>query len=410
MRLSLGLATYRALSWRGPIPPQDVPPPPRPRGRLVWLHATSPERYLALRDLGTRLQAQSPDDKLLITVNASVPVSGNARHIPAPQPLLSDHPQVTRAFLDHWQPDLCLWTGGDLMPNLISQSAEQGIPMILADLAVEDLPRRRGGWLTDLTRPCLAAFENILTANEATATQLVRLGVPRNRIEVQSRLVMGVSPPSCPETALTAATQALSGRPLWLAAYLQTDEFAPVLAAHREALRLQHRLLLIAVPADPGEVGRLFEAITTAGLRHADWHGGDSIGEETQVLVCDDSADLGLWYRMAPVTLMASSLVPDATGRPPFAATALGSAVLFGPHVSAHVEAYERLQRIKAAQPVRDAESLAHAVMQLSSPDHAATMALAGWDAITESAALTDHLVEMIQDRLDLSEAEHARA
>ena len=409
MRLSLGLATYRALSWRTAIPPQDVPPP-RPRGRLVWLHATSPERYLALRDLGARLQAQSPDDKLLITVNASVPVSGNARHIPAPLPLLSDHPQVTRAFLNHWHPDLCLWTGGDLMPNLICQAAEQGIPMILADLAIEDLPRRRGGWLTDLTRPCLDHFETILTTNDATAAHLARLGLSRGKVEVQSRLVMGVSPPSCPETALTAATQALSGRPLWLAAYLTADEFAPALAAHREALQLQHRLLLIAVPAEPGETGKLAEAITAMGLRYADWHGGDSIGEETQVLICDDTADLGLWYRMAPVTFMASSLVPGATGRAPFAATALRSAVLFAPHVSAHVEAYDRLQKIRAAQPVRDAASLAHAVMQLSSPDHAAAMALAGWDAITESAALTDHLVEMIQDRLDLSEAEHARA
>ena len=409
MQLSLGLATYRALSWRTAVPPQDLPPP-RPRGRLVWMHATSPERYLALRDLGARLQAQSPDDKLLITVNASVPVSANARHIPAPLPLVSDHPQVTRAFLDHWTPDLCLWTGGDLMPNLICQAAEQGIPMILADLALEDLPRRRGGWLTDLTRPCLDRFETILATNAATAAHLGRLGLPRGKVEVQSRLVMGVSPPSCPETALSAATQTLSGRPLWLAAYLTVEEFAPVLAAHREALRLQHRLLLIAVPADPGETGKLVEAIAAAGLRFADWHGGDSIGEETQVLVCDDSADLGLWYRMAPVTFMASSLAPGATGRSPFEATALGSAVLFGPNVSGHVEAYDRLQRIKAAQPVRDAEGLAHAVMQLSSPDHAAAMALAGWDAITESAALTDHLVDLIQDRLDLSEAEHARA
>jgi len=409
MRLSLGLATYRALSWRSALPPQEVPPP-RPRGRLVWMHATSPERYSALRDLGARLQAQSPGDNLLITVNASVPVSGGARHIPAPIPMLSDHPQATRGFLDHWRPDLCLWTGGDLMPNLICQSADLGIPMILADLTIEDLPRRSAGWLTDVTRPCLGRFETILTATDAAAAHLARLGLHGDKVEVQSRLVMGVSPPSCPDTALTAAIQALSGRPLWLAAYLQPEEFAPVLSAHRDALRLQHRLLLIAVPADPGQTGRLVEAITTAGLRHADWHGGDSIGEETQVLICDDSADLGLWYRMAPVTFMASSLTPGTTGRGPFAATALGSAVLFGPNVSAHVEAYDRLQRIKAAQPVRDAESLAQAVMQLSSPDHAAAMALAGWDAITESAALTDHLVDLIQDRLDLSEARHARA
>lgn len=409
MRLSLGLATYRALSWRTALPAQD-PPPPRPKGPLVWMHATSPERYLALRDLGARLRAQRPDVHLLLTVNASVPVADRTRHEPAPIPLLSDHPVAVRGFLEHWQPDLCLWTGDDLMPNAICQAAERGTVMVLADLAVEDLPRRRTGWLTDLTRPCLERFDTILTVSVPAAAQLRRLGVTGVRIEAHSRLLMGVSPPPCPETALVAATQALAGRPLWLAAYLQPEEIAPILAAHRDALRFQHRLLLVAVPAEPEDTGTLIEAAGAAGLRYADWHSGDAIGEEVQLLICDDTSDLGLWYRMAPVTFMAGSLAGAGGGHSPFSATALGSAVLYGPYVANHAEAYARLEQAKAASPVRDAESLAQAVVQLSAPDHAAAMALAGWDTITESAALTDHLVDMVQDLLDQKEARDARA
>ncbi|TDK46207.1 3-deoxy-D-manno-octulosonic acid transferase [Antarcticimicrobium luteum] len=408
MPLSLGLAMYRALSWRTAQPVQD-PPPPRPRGPLIWMHATSPERHLALRDLGARLRAQRPEVNLLITVNASVPVAAPWRD-PVPVPVMSDHPLAVRAFLDHWKPDLCLWTGGDLMPNLISLAADRGTVMVLADLEARDLPRRRAGWLTDLTRPCLERFGAILTASDAAATQLRRLGVSGARIEAHSRLLMGVSPPPCPDTALTAAAQALSGRPLWLAAYLQPEEFAPVLAAHRDALRFQHRLLLVAVPAEPGETGALTEAAGAAGLRFADWHGGDPIGEEVQLLICDDSSDLGLWYRMAPITFMAGSLAGGATGHAPFAAAALGSAVLYGPNIADHAEAYARLAQARAARAVQDAETLAQAVVQLSAPDHAAAMALAGWDTITESAAVTDHLIELIQDLLDRKEARDARA
>ena len=374
------------------------------------MHATGPERYLALRDLGTRLRAQRPGINLVITVNGSVPVADRAQRDPAPLPLLSDHPQAVRAFLDHWRPDLCLWSGGDLMPNLISQAAERDVAMVLADLHADDLPRRPGGWLTDVTRPCLQRFGTILTAGEDATALLRRLGLPAARIETRSRLVMGVTPPPCPETALATATQALSGRPLWLAAYLQPEEMAPVLAAHRDALRFQHRLLLIAVPAEPGDAAALVAAAESAGLRYADWHGGDPIGEEIQLLICDDSADLGLWYRMAPVTFMASSLSPEARGKSPFEATALGSAVLYGPGVGDHAAAYARLAQARAARAVRDAEGLANAVVQLSAPDHAAAMALAGWDAVTESAALTDNLVDILQDQLDLKEARDARA
>ncbi|MGD9864794.1 MAG: 3-deoxy-D-manno-octulosonic acid transferase, partial [Pseudodonghicola sp.] len=368
-----------------------------------------------LSDLGQRLRAQRPEVNLLLTVNATVPLSGPllgraADGRGAPVPLLSDHPLAVRAFLDHWRPGICLWTGGDLMPNLICQAADQGTDMILADLDSTDLPRRRNGWLSDITRPCLERFDAILTSNTAAAAQLRRLGVPARRISVQSRLTTGASPPPCPDTALNAATQALAGRPLWLAALIRGDEIAAVIDAHRDALRLQHRLLLVAVPADADDAGALIAAAEAAGLRYADWHGGDSIGEDTQLLICDDSADLGLWYRMAPVTFMAGSLSPQAGGNSPYEATALGSAVLYGPHVADHAAAYARLADAGAARTVRDTASLANAVVQLSAPDHAAAMALAGWETVTESAALTDHLIEMIQDRLDQREAADARA
>ncbi|MDK3017710.1 3-deoxy-D-manno-octulosonic acid transferase [Pseudodonghicola flavimaris] len=416
MRLSLGLTAYRALSWRSAQSPQE-PWAPRPAGPLLWMHATSAERFSALEDLGRRLGVQAPDINFLISVNASVPLAasrgarGAETQASPPIALLSDHPAGVRDFLEHWKPDICLWTGGDLMPNLICAAADQGVEMILADLNASDLPRRRGGWLADVTRPCLDCFSLVLPDGTRVAAQLRRLGIPGRRIDVQGRLTTGASPPPCPEEALTAAAQALGVRPLWLAALIRAEEIPAVVAAHREALRFQHRLLLVAVPADPDDTPELIEVADANGLRLADWHGGDSIGEDTQVLICDDSSDLGLWYRMAPVTFMAGSLAPPgAGGNSPYEAMALGSAVLYGPHVGDHAAAYRRLTDAGAARSLRDADSLANAVVQLSAPDHAAAMALAGWETVTESAALTDHLIELIQDRLDQRENSDARA
>ncbi|GHG82317.1 3-deoxy-D-manno-octulosonic acid transferase [Pseudodonghicola xiamenensis] len=415
MRLSLGLAAYRALSWRAAQPVQEAPPP-RPDGSLLWLHATSAERFSALSDLGQRLCAHRPDVNLLLTVNAGVspsdPATGHrieGRAGPV-QALISDHPTAVRDFLAHWRPDICLWTGGDLMPNLICMATDEGTEMIIADIGNADLPRRRNGWLSDVTGPCLMRFDALLADTAETAAHLRRLGLPGRKISAMGRLSTGASPPPCPETALNAATQALAGRPLWLAALLDREEIAPVLAAHREALRFQHRLLLVAVPTDPDDSARLISAARDNRLRCADWHGGDPIGEDTQILICDDSSDLGLWYRMAPLTFIGGSLRPGARGNSPYEATALGSAVLYGPHITDHTAAYTRLTTAGAARAVRDMASLTNAVVQLCAPDHAAAMALAGWETLTESAALTDHLIEMIQDRLDRREAAHAHA
>jgi 3-deoxy-D-manno-octulosonic-acid transferase len=87
----------------------------------------------------------------------------------------------------------------------------------------------------------------------------------------------------------------------------------------------------------------------------------------------------------------------------------LGSAILFGPHVQGHRDTYSRLAAVGAGRSIGDAEGLGAAVIRLVAPDHAAAMALAGWQVVTEGAALSDRLVEMVQDRLDLKGAHHAR-
>ena len=304
---------------------------------------------------------------------------------------------------------MCLWAGSALMPNLINEAANRDIPMILVDLNRDDSPARRPKWLPDLTRSSLAHFETIMTNNQGAADMLHRIGVPSYKITVSEPLRNGPSPPSFPEDDLSATSQQLAGRPLWLAAYAQVDEFEPILAAHRFALKLVHRLLLVLNVADPVTLDRLAENLKSTGLRFARWQIGDDIDDNTQVLIFDEEGDLGLWYRMAPLTFMASSLTIGNTGRSPLEAVALGSAILFGPHVLGHRATYSRLASVGAGRTVGDATGLGTVVTRLVAPDHAAAMALAGWQVVTEGAELTDQLVELVQDQLDLRGANNAR-
>src|SRR5207342_3099729 len=44
-----------------------------------------------------------------------------------------DSPLFVSRFLDHWKPDLALFTESELWPNLIVMSAERRIPLILVN-------------------------------------------------------------------------------------------------------------------------------------------------------------------------------------------------------------------------------------------------------------------------------------
>jgi 3-deoxy-D-manno-octulosonic-acid transferase len=413
MARSLGLAAYRALSRRKSRPLAAFSRP-RPEGELLWLHATSPDRLLTLGELGVRVQSQRDALEVLITVEqdeadprAAMPEL-EARELQVDQ-LASDHPSEARDFLDHWRPDICLWGGASLMPNLIGESADRGIPMILIDVNRSDFSTRKHKWFPDLTRSSLGLFDAIMVNNQAASNALRRMGVSGRVISITEPLRNGPSPLPFAEEDLSSTSQQLSGRPLWLAAHAQTDEFDQILAAHRIAQKLVHRLLLVLTVSDPELLSQLEAHLQGTGMRFARWVMGEDIDENTQVLISDGVDDLGLWFRMAPLTFMASSLTIGSTGRNPLEAVALGSAILFGPHVQGHRDTYSRLAAVGAARSIGDADGLGVAVIRLVAPDHAAAMALAGWQVVTEGAALSDRLVELVQDRLDMKGTHHAR-
>jgi 3-deoxy-D-manno-octulosonic-acid transferase len=395
---ALGIAAYRALSWRNGsdhLPPFD----PRPVGQVLWCHATSTERVRALSDLGLRIKAQRDDLNLLITVGADVPIPTARTGAPRPIRLGSDHPQLVRQFLDHWQPDLCLWAGGDWMPNLIWAASERGVAMKLVDLSESDLmPRRR--WGLDLTRACVMRFETILLTSTTAAAHLRRMGIASTQFEVSTQLHSDANPAPCDEDTLSRATSALGARPLWLASDLVPQEFGIVLSAHLEALRRQHRLLLAIIPARSDRREDLLDEVDRVGLNGVEWVPGDPISEHVQIILCRNE-DLEIWYRLAPLTLLGGSFRPGVEGRDPLPAIALGSAVLTGPFVSNFKEAYARLTRAGGARIVQTGPELSEAVSTLVQPANVAKMALAGWEVVTESAALVDRLVDMVQDRLD---------
>lgn len=402
MARSLGLAAYRVLSRRRASALSD-PAAPRPKGDLVWLHATTTGRVSVLRDIAAKLKAQRPGLHVLLTLDEGVQLTGGARPggVDLMLPYNSDHPQDAERFLSHWQPDLCVWTGGHLRHNTIAQANDAGVTLILADADTAGIAGAASGWLPTLMRGSLAAFSRIFATSAKVERRLLRLGVPRDRLSVTAPLQVSGSPLPTNEDEVADVAEMLGGRPVWLAVHVQQAEAAQVIAAHLNAQRLSHRLLLVLVPADVVQTSDMLDQVRGAGLRVIDWDAGEIPNDATQVIVSAGGRSLGLWYRTAPVCLVGSSLVPGYGGSDPFDAAALGSAVLYGPNVRDHLAAYTRLASAGAARIVKDADGLAAGVISLIAPDRAAAMALAAWEIVSEGAGGEDELIDAIQDRLD---------
>jgi 3-deoxy-D-manno-octulosonic-acid transferase len=382
----------------------------RPEGELVWAHATTQERLLGLCDVGCRLKMMRPDLSVMLTWEEDMRPAKLPEGCDIPLgPLTVEQPNDIRNFLDNWSPDVCVWAGGRLRRLLMRQMREREMPALLCDIDADELPSRASRWLPDQRHRLLNGFAAILVPGTEVSERLKRAGVAPERIHPAGRLFQSSTPPSCNDDELAQMQKQFASRPLWLAAHVSLSELPAVLKAHRGALRLLHRLLLVLTVDTFEDLDAARSLLRKEGLSFADWDMGEDPEDHTQVAI-GLTENLGLWYRLCPISFLGNSLIRGAQGTNPLDAAALGSAILHGPGVVAHAQAYQRLAALDAAERIHGEEELADAVFRLSSPDRAAEMALAGWQVVTEGAVMTDTLLERIQDLLDQSELSHAPA
>ena len=389
MSYSVGLTLYN-LSHRRATP-DVVDRPPRPRGRLVWLHAPGPDGLRGMVELARRLIAE---DELSVVLTSSQPPEA-ARGVIVQAPPM-DSPLESRAFLDHWLPDLILFSDGELRPALLHEAGTRQLPLLMVDARAPALIKGRDGWYPGLVRGALQSFAQILTLDDSAAKAFRKAGA--TQVQVAGRMEEESAALPYLEAERAALARNMATRPIWLAAAVPEAEEAAVIAAHREALRLSHRLLLILVPQDPARASALADLMESAegwsvALRATD----QEPGAETEVYIPDSASEYGLWYRLAPVTFLGGSLSGSGCARSPLEPAALGSAIIYGPKHGPYGSIFGRLGAARAARMVGSAEDLVQALADLLSPDRAARQAQAAWGVASEGVEVTDQVVTLIR-------------
>ncbi|NBZ86599.1 3-deoxy-D-manno-octulosonic acid transferase [Stagnihabitans tardus] len=387
MAFSLGLSLYN-LGAR----PEGVQnaPPARPGGSVVWCHA--PDEALApMLELARRLI-----DEDGVTVLVTCAGAPETEAIVQPPPL--DFPRDVAAFLDHWRPDVVVMGGGELRPAMIHAATQRRLPMILVEARAPWIGR--AGFFPGLVRSSLGAFARVLAVDEASGRALRKAGVEADRLMVTGRMEEPSAAHPHVERDRASLAQSFATRPVWLAADVAQAEEAAVITAHREALKLAHRLLLILVPRDPGRADALARAMEAEGWRVAARALDQEPDGETEAYIVSD-AEYGLWYRLAPVTFLGGSLVGEGCRRNPMETAAMGSAILCGPKPGPWAPAFGRLAAARAARMVGSGADLAQALGDLLSPDRAARQAQAAWAIASEGAEVTEQVMGMVRTVLD---------
>ncbi len=337
----------------------------RPAGQLVWIHAASVGETNAVLPVMTRLLADRPQLQFVLTTGtvtsaqlASQRLPPQARHQYVPL----DSAAYARRFLEHWQPDLVMFTESEIWPNLILETAARNIPMVLVNGRMSPRSYKRWAKNPSLSQPLFGRFSAILAQNEVLARQFHALGAPST--SVSGNLKIDSPPPPADPQKLERLRLALNGRPVFVAASTHEGEEIILAAAHRQLAREIDGLCTIIAPRHPERGTGVTEQIKSLGLTVAQRSAAALPNARTDIYIADTIGELGTLYALSPVSFVGGSLI-DRGGQNPIEAIGHGSVVLTGPYWQNFRDTYTTLLRHKGAIEVRSAADVAAAVAAL---------------------------------------------
>ncbi|MEE4119766.1 MAG: 3-deoxy-D-manno-octulosonic acid transferase [Paracoccaceae bacterium] len=381
-------------------------PGPRPPSEPHAGRRAGPRRLLcigpdhrAFADLADRLEADLPDLEILLP--AAPPGTKTATSGAAASGAGLRLAEGGRRAASRWvaanAPDLALWHGEIGPEPLLETLIAAQVPVVAVDVpAPPGEGGRRRPW-----RSLLGGLARILVRDEAAARVLRQFGPAGLRLEVAGRFVPVPDPPPCEESDRDHFAQLLHARPAWLAVFPTEAEIPAFVEAHRLALQGAHRLLLLLCPRDPAQGAPLASWLRGEGWRVARHNAGEEPDDGTEVFVVDDPAEIGLWYRLAPICVIGGSFRPDAVGSAdPADAARLGSAILCGPESAPHADWIDRLDRAGGMARVDELGSLGVVLSDMLSPDRAASLAQVAWDVASDGARVQERVVAALRDVL----------
>ena len=363
---------------------------PRPDGPLIWLNAVGLGEVLSLRGLITRMAALHPNAQFLVTSTTVFSAQVFAKNLPPRtihQFLPVDAPSYRRRFLDHFQPDLCIWVEQDIWPGMVSDLAKRSIPQCIIAARMNAKAFQRRNKFRQIFEDLYSSMALMTAQDDITATQLGKLG--GTAVNVSGSLKPCAPPLQYDSDELTAIKDNLGTRTVWAVAPSHSQDEGIARAAHEALRQSDPTALLIIAPRFPER----HEQITPGALLRSK---GEVPGQNDPIWVFDTFGELGLVYKLSRLVLIGGTF-SDIEGHNPWEAVILGVAVAHGPRTANFANDFATLDAAQAAHRIETAQDL-RALLQDPSLHKSATNAM---QLVAKSSTQTDDLALSLIDLLN---------
>ncbi len=372
---------------------------PRLEGPVIWVHAVSVGEVRASAPLVKALARDYPGYRILITTmtptgSATVGELFGAAvaHCYAPY----DLPTAVWRFLNRTRPRLALIMETELWPNLFHQCHKRHIPLILANVRMSEKSAHGYRRFAGFTRATLANVSRVGAQTAADAERMRALGATPVEVTGSIKFEMDVPADLAARTAVLRS--GFGKRPVWVAASTRAGEEEQVLDAFARLREQFPGLLLVLVPRHPERFDAVAKLCQQRGLRIERRSARkDGVAADTAILLGDTMGEMLLFHAAADVSYIGGSLVPLG-GQNLLEAAAVGTPVVFGPHMFNFSDISRMARGRGAGRQVQDAVELAGAVADyLENPERRKAAGEAGQRMVAENRGALAKTLALLQ-------------
>lgn len=329
----------------------------------IWLHAVSVGETRAAAPLVRALMQHYPRRRILITTMTPTG-SDQVRELFGKQVehcyVPYDLPTAVWRFLGRSRPALAIIMETEFWPNLFRQCRKRHIPLVLANVRMSEKSVRGYQRFAAFTRATLANVSCVGAQTEADAGRMRVLGAAQ--VEVTGSIKFEMDVPADLVAKAAVLRNGFGNRPVWVAASTRVGEEEYVLDAFARLRACLPRSLLVLVPRHPERFDRVAKLCQQSGFRveRRSEH-KDGVAPDTAILLGDTMGEVLLFHAAADVSYIGGSLVPLG-GQNLLEAAAVGTPVVFGPHMFNFSDISRMALERGAGRQVQDASELVNAV------------------------------------------------
>jgi len=329
----------------------------KPNGPIIWFHAASVGEANAVipviehvNALGIHTIMTTGTVTSAEIVRKRLPRESYHQYVP-----LDLKPALGR-FLDHWQPDVCIFTESEIWPMTLMELSNRNIPTILVNARMSDRSYKRWKNATDFAGVLFENFSHVIAQSKIDAERFKSLGA--RPVEVSGNLKVDTDSLPFKQAELEQLKGSINDRYCWVAVSTHEGEEEIIGRVHK-ALKAKHpELLTIVVPRHPERGAGVTALLKEIGLNVATRSLDEKISSDVDIYMGDTIGEMGLYLRLASVCFMGKSLKANG-GQNPLEPAMTGTAIVSGQNVQNFRDTYRGLLQTGGVRLVSDEKMLA---------------------------------------------------